>query len=267
MAFLRLGTAILVSLNVLGGTQQSESLSEDSSVREAMVRLIEEYSNPPIHEQAPSGPSRFDRNEILSLAQSFDVRLLGRESEPLLETPDGKVLVKSHWYLVTPPLPFDRSDAIVSATVVDSQAFFTESQTALFSVYQARVETVYTSLRDLKPGATVLITREGGSLRTRSGKVVEFRVDRQGFPRRGDEYLLFLGEIDGISSYRILDGYCTNGNWAIPFDDRPNHDFAGMPTEQLLEIVRKGVNSEFGKPRSSKTVPDSLRQPSSIRQP
>ena len=211
--------------------------SSENARKEKISDLIRGYQAPPIHQLPSAGGTPFlEGNELRSLREYYDFRTHG--GRPLEETPVGRILVKSHWFLAVPALPVDQSDAVVLGTMVENQAYLTESGSAIFTVYHVQLESIFTSLRELPPGDRVTVTREGGSIQLKNGKVLDFRVDGQGYPRSGEQYLLFLDRIPGIASYRLLDGYCTSGDWVVPFDERPNHDYAGTKTETLLKIVR-----------------------------
>jgi hypothetical protein len=92
-------------------------------------------------------------------------------------------------------LPVRQSSAVVVGTVSDARAFLSEDKAHVYSEYTVQVEAVLKNFagEPVKAGDTLVVERQGGRVRLRSGAVSGFFIDGQNPPQAGRRYVFFLG--------------------------------------------------------------------------
>lgn len=131
-----------------------------------------------------------------------------------------------HWAAGLDALPVLQSDAVVIGHVKNSQALLTEGNAAVYSEFELQIENVLKNdkCKPLASGEEITVEREGGRIRTRSGRVgISFTVG-MGMPRTGKRYLFFLShqfpearDEEGRDFY-IVTAYELKGGLVYPID-------------------------------------------------
>ncbi|HZI18380.1 MAG TPA: hypothetical protein VEY09_07265 [Pyrinomonadaceae bacterium] len=143
-----------------------------------------------------------------------------RTDRPVSELPPNVKLlpVESHWWAGLPALPVGESDAVVSGEAGAGWAGLTEDRSGIYSDFFVRLDTIFKDGQGgLAPGVVIEVSRPGGGVRFRSGKVQHYTLSKMGYPRAGGRYVLFLKN-DGQGFYSILTGYELRGDRVLPLD-------------------------------------------------
>lgn len=130
----------------------------------------------------------------------------------------GDIVRRSESFRRLPALPAALSQAIVVGQVADAQSYLSDDKSGVYTEFTVRVADILKHAGSLTPGETLVAQRFGGRVRFRSGLVQRYGIDKQGLPRAGHRYVLFLqasGE-DGV--FNILTGYELRGGRVHPLD-------------------------------------------------
>jgi len=106
-----------------------------------------------------------------------------------------KIITSSrHWAVGLPALPVLQSDAVVIGSIENAKAFITDECAAVYSEFELKIENVLKNdtYNPLAVGAQITIEREGGRVRTSSGRIGISFTNGMGMPRIGKRYLFFL---------------------------------------------------------------------------
>lgn len=140
------------------------------------------------------------------------------------------------WDVGLPAFPVERSSAVVIGRVTEAKAYLSEDKTAIYSEFKVQIDSVLKNdLRcPIQPQSSVIVGREGGRVRLRSGKIVVSWINHQNMPTVGGKYALFLTHElprggDGGNDFYIVTAYeVVNGN-VVPMDDIPSgHPIAAI---------------------------------------
>lgn len=180
-----------------------------------------------------------------------DMRPSLRADRPIAELPPGvePLPVAAHWWVGLPPLPAAQSDAVIRGEVVEGQALLDEDGRGIYSLFSVRIAEAFKGGHEMfAPGLVVAASRPGGAVRFPSGKVQRYRTVKQGFPRRGGHYVLFLKR-DDRGQFSILTGYELRAGRVLPLDgdDKdPRGDlqfsrYRGADEDSFLRVLREAA--------------------------
>lgn len=159
-----------------------------------------------------------------------------------------------------PPLPVDKSSAVLIGEIIDAKAYLSEDKTAVYSEFEVRIQAILknTSKQVLTASESLAVERFGGRVRLPSGKIFIAAVDNEDMPRVGGKYLLFLtndfiGAKHSDEDFNILMGYELKGGKVFPLDRvSSNHPIARY-NEKDESILLTDLSSLLG---ASATVPN-----------
>ena len=161
------------------------------------------------------------------------------------------ITVTSHldWEVGLSALPADKSNAVIVGDVIDAQAYVSEDQTGVYSEFTIRVSEVFKndSSTPITAGNSITVERTGGRVRFPSGNVALQFTSRQGMPRMGRRYLLFLTR-DSSDDFNILTGYELKAGRVELLDTLQGHPMAaykGMDEPSFLQAVRRKTMTGF----------------------
>ena len=164
------------------------------------------------------------------------------------------------WDVGLPAFPIERSSAVVIGRVTEAKAYLSDDKTAIYSEFKVQIDSV---LRNdercpIQPESSVIVGREGGRVRLRSGKIVVSWINHQNMPTMGGKYALFLTHElprggDGGNDFYIVTAYeVANGN-VVPMDDIPSgHPIAaikGKSESSFLNDLRSALGSSLNPDR------------------
>lgn len=129
-----------------------------------------------------------------------------------------------HWWVGLPALPVAQSDAVVMGEITDTAAHLSENRKEIYSEFLVDVTEIFKDAGgSVRVDDTISAHRAGGSVRFTSGRVNKYRISKQGMPQRGEDYVLFLKQIEG-NDYLILTGYKLSNGKVTPLDGEGNPD-------------------------------------------
>jgi hypothetical protein len=147
-----------------------------------------------------------------------------------------------------PPLPFGRSSIAILGEVVKTQPYLSEDKRQLYTEFTVRVNEVFwtSSGFAVNGGDTVLIVREGGSLRLPDGRVVTRVLRGRGNALQGArKYVLFLGDTPGIARYYVETAYELHSGRVIPTEVHCSlqeaNDLSAKGEQGFLATVRAAI--------------------------
>ena len=120
-----------------------------------------------------------------------------------------------------PAFPVHDSDAVIQGAVNDAQAVLTDDQTAIYSAFRIRVDTVFKPAPGVQVGGSVVALRRGGALKLPNG-LLRTRQTDQLMPATGGTYVLFLKSYaPDDPAFLILIGYQLDGGTVSALDILP----------------------------------------------
>ena len=130
----------------------------------------------------------------------------------------GDIVRRSESFRSLPALPAALSQAVVIGQVADAQSHLSEDKSGVYTEFTVRVTDILKHAGSLTPGEPLVAQRSGGRVRFRSGLVQRYGIDKQGMPRAGRRYVLFLQESGEDGVFTILTGYELRGGRVHPLD-------------------------------------------------
>ena len=148
---------------------------------------------------------------------------------------------------VEPPDAFpSQAKCVIVGSVTSAEALVTNDKTYVYSDFAIKVETILKQdqTQPIMDGASLLGSREGGSIRFPSGHIRDFMVHGEGFPAMGERYVFFLRRWeDQAGRYLIGPTYQLKDGKVYPIDD----DFMryeNMKEEEFLKMVRGAIGAQ-----------------------
>jgi hypothetical protein len=144
-----------------------------------------------------------------------------RGAKPIEELPAGiePLLEIDHSLSKLSALPVEKSDAVLTGVVVSAKAYLSNNKTGIYSEFNISVESVF---KDegclLGTSYSVVVDREGGTVRFPSGRLQRYGVLGQGTPMVGHRYALFLRRSEESQTFSILTAYELRENHVFPLD-------------------------------------------------
>lgn len=200
---------------VQSAKEQSQQLVKET--------LIERLGRLPITDftvQEPANPemkrvrrARNKRNNVSAVPEELK-RVLNDAMEP--------VLLDSGWSSQPdePAIPASSSDAIVTGTVKEVNAYISTDRTTVYSEVTLNIEEVLKGAPryPLVSGLTLSAERRGGAVRFPSGKILRRGHLGRNIPEAGRRYLLFLKYNEDGEDFSIVTGYQLLDNRVLPLD-------------------------------------------------
>lgn len=140
------------------------------------------------------------------------------------------------------PLPVAESDFIVLGTVARVQPYLSEDESSIYTEFTVNIEEVLKNdnQQSLYAGNSVVVDRQGGSLRMPDGRVVRYEVSGIGrTPRAGRRYVLFLKRINEGEDLSIIVSYELRGNRV--FSLRGHTPYEGDSEEAFMNELRAAI--------------------------
>ena len=156
-----------------------------------------------------------------------------------------KVITESEsWIESLAAVPLERSDLIIAGSATKVRAYLSQNKSSVYSEYEVRIsEILYAKDRSSipSPEQTIVLNREGGSVRFPSGHVQTYQLAGSGSLEETANYLIFLRKDEDLRGYILLTAYKVEDEKVYPIDNvRTDKIFHGMAQAELLkEIARK----------------------------
>lgn len=165
------------------------------------------------------------RNKRNNLSAGPEVKraVLNDDMEP--------VLLHSGWSHQPdePAITAGKSDAIVTGTVKEVNAYISIDRTTVYSEVTLNIEEVLkgSPRYPLASGLTLSAERQGGAVRFPSGKILRRGSLGRNIPEAGRRYLLFLKYNEDGEDFSIVTGYQLLDNRVLPLDGMGDLDKGG----------------------------------------
>jgi hypothetical protein len=168
------------------------------------------------------------------------------------ELPEGvePLPTLTHWWVGLSALPVEQSDVVVLGDIVDGAAHLSDDRTGIYSEFTVHVDEIFQDATGaVAAGGSLTVSRAGGGVRFASGRTQKYRIGRQGMPRDGRRYVLFLKRMPE-GDLIILTGYEISGGRVTPLDgegskdprsDLPFAQYRGADQAAFLTDVRKAA--------------------------
>lgn len=170
---------------------------------------------------------------------------------------DGKRLVKpdpsksirgtvrtNDWEAGLPALPAAQSKVVVIGEVTDVQAHMSNDRGGVYSEFAVRVAEILKNSTDtqLTIGSAIVLEREGGIVKHAPDQSLVYRIEGQGFPRKGQRYVFFLNPVGEEPDYKIVAGYELRDNKVVLLDTASQFRmYAGVDETTFLNAVRDAI--------------------------
>jgi hypothetical protein len=235
--------------------QENQRVSRMSNQSGLSAKELDDAARPTVDFE---NPATVDSNEKTArkLKNSRYDKHRAVVSQPGRDT--SEVIWDAEWARGLSDLPAEKSDLVVEGIVTDSKAFLSEDKGGVYSEFIVSVSRVLKVSEGISVnlGGAIVMERFGGKVRYPSGQVVLYRIEGQGAPIPGKQYLFFLANTDHgnyklLTAYEIqgqavfaLDGSRINfrgkGNWK--FDQHNGEDLASF----IGKVERTINNSQAG---------------------
>jgi hypothetical protein len=165
------------------------------------------------------------------------------KDEPLEPFP-----VNGHWWHGLPSLPVVKSDAIVIGMVDDAKAYLSNNKKGIYSEFTISIqETLKVKNGILAPTTSIVAERFGGAVQFPSGRVYKYRINDQGVPRIGQQYVFFLRYNEQGEDFSIITGYELRDEKVFPLDGRDTKlqfsIYQGTSEDTFLSELRNVIAS------------------------
>jgi hypothetical protein len=155
----------------------------------------------------------------------------------------GAVLIND-WEAGLPALPAAQSKVVVIGEVTDVQAHMSNDRNNVYSEFAVRVDEVLKNNTgtQLATGSAIALERQGGIVKHAPDNSIAYRIQGQGFPRKGRRYVFFLNPVGQELDYTIVTGYELRGNKVILLDTSPPFRvYEGVDEATFLNAVRNAI--------------------------
>jgi hypothetical protein len=162
-----------------------------------------------------------------------------RQDKSIAELPAGvePLPLAAHLWARLPALPVAQSNAVVLGEITGRRAILTDDKLGIYSEFSIHLVRVFKDDQGvLRGGGSVEASRLGGAVRFPSGRIQEYTVFSQGYPKQGRLYVLFLKR-DEEGDFSILTGYDLSSPGVTPLD--------GDPGDKLQFGIYRGVKQEL----------------------
>jgi hypothetical protein len=140
-----------------------------------------------------------------------------------------------------PAIPASTSDAVVTGTVKEVNAYISSDRTTVYSEVTLNIEEVLKEdpRYPLVSGLTLSAERPGGAVRFPSGKILRRGRLGRNIPEAGRRYLLFLKYNEDVKDFSIVTGYQLLDNRVLPLDGTADLEKGGNgPPFRVYEQYR-----------------------------
>lgn len=190
----------------------------------------------------PSDPEKRAKRKARN--RRYDDSVLGVKGG-LNPAPDvgDEIFLINHWEVRLLPLPASQSDIVLTAEVLDANAFVSNNKIGVYSEFNVRAGEVLKNVSPLSisPGDIIGMEREGGQVRYPSGRIMWFRIHLQNMPAVGSRYVFFLKEAEG-GVFSIVTGYELRDGRVYPLDSASNFKkYEGADEVTFFQHVREAI--------------------------
>ena len=132
----------------------------------------------------------------------------------------SEISEKAPWMTRLPALPVALSDVVLIGEVTNAQAYLSNDKSGVYTETTIKVDSIIKndSGVPINSGESVETQRSGGKVRFPSGRIVRYRVHRQGVLKTGRRYVLFLKYRPEGQLFGVVTGYELRAGRVLPLD-------------------------------------------------
>lgn len=240
--FVLFGLLILATATALAAlpsrTQKTTTETEQQKKDDGQVPVIDfaNADNPTTKQKARK------RRGTLRQPKAIDELPAGVEPLPLA----------GHQFARLPALPVAESNAVVLGTIIGRSVILTDDKLGIYSEFSIRVAKVFKDDQGvLGVGRSLEASRAGGAIRFPSGKIQQYTISNQGYPKQGRIYVLFLKR-DEEGDFSIVTGYDLSSPGVAPLDGEdpqvnlPFGIYRGMAKDSFLNELQDVLTKTNG---------------------
>jgi len=177
-----------------------------------------------------------------------------RQPKAIDELPGGvePLPLAGHQFARLPALPVAESNAIVLGKIIARNVILTDDKLGIYSEFSIQVTKVFKDDHGVPGvGASLEVSRAGGAIRFPSGKIQQYTISNQGYPKQGGLYVLFLKR-DDEGDFSIVTGYDLSSPGVTPLDGEdpqvnlPFSIYRGMAKDSFLNELQDAVTKTTG---------------------
>jgi hypothetical protein len=208
---------LFLGLVTLGFVHGGVQPVQDKALKQQLAEIIAEHRLPGQAKPPAPGPSE-------PAAMSTRTRRDKREDHPghpPVDDSTNGITIHRDWWILIPPIPVKLSDKVVIGRVRAYQPYFSADHSSIYTEYEIQVEdAIVPGERSLPLGTLIVGYREGGRISTFDNRVVTVRVNGQGYPKEGKDYVFFLKKTEDTDDFQILTAYAIRQGRVFPIDSR-----------------------------------------------
>lgn len=196
---------------------------------------------PTVDRNEPDDPDAAKRVKRWAKNSRFDGKRMVQDDPS--KSSSGTVLIND-WEEGLPALPAAQSKVVVIGEVTDVRAHMSNDRSGVYSEFAVRVTEVLKNSTDtqLTSGSTIALEREGGIVKQAPDQSRLYRIEGQGFPRKGRRYVFFLNPVGSELDYQIVAGYELRDNKVVLLDTVSQfRKYAGVDETTFLNAVREAI--------------------------
>jgi hypothetical protein len=231
-----------------GGSQKGAPQTQGESQRKPRAQIVKrptvaeiEAEFPSVDRDEPDEPDAAKRAKRQAKNSRFDGKRMVQDDPYRSST--GSVLIND-WEVGLPALPAAQSKVVVIGEVTDVQAHMSNDRNGVYSEFAVRVEEVLKNSTDIElaAGSAIVLEREGGIVKHAPNQSRLYRIEGQGFPRKGRRYVFFLNPVGQEPDYEIVAGYELRGSKVVLLDTVSQfRKYEGVDEATFLNAVREAI--------------------------
>ena len=160
------------------------------------------------------------------------------------------------YFVRTPAIPVQESDAVIVATVKSVQPYFSNDHTHLYTEFNIAVDqTIKDQFNRARQGEQILVVVPGGKMRLKDGRILEEKPFTNFSIAVGSRYVLFLRYNDTGQHFTITKSWELKNGAVIPtahedqIDERAGRqEYASMSEQSFIQAVHAAAESKQDRP-------------------
>jgi hypothetical protein len=233
----------------ISGKQSDVRLTKQSDLKKELEKkdhkLKQDSDNLPVVDYEPLPPDNSSKQAFRQQAIRY-IRNARYDGYPvIIKDEDGEeVVLHTHSMGDFPPIPTQKSDAVVIGVITDTQAFLSNDNSIVYSEYAFQIKEVLKGISQppVSSAGSLTIERLGGAVRFPSGRTRKFREYSFGTPIKGHEYIFFLTYNNVGQTFSLLTAYELSNGRAIALDNAAQFsEYKDVPDEVILNAVRESM--------------------------
>ena len=231
-----------------GGNQKVTPQTQGESQRKPRAQIVKrktvaeiEAESPSVERDEPDEPDAAKRAKRITKNSRFDGKRMVQDDPSKSVRASVRI---NDWEVGLPALPAAQSKVVVVGEVTDVQAHMSNDRNGVYSEFAVRVEEALknSTNTELTTGSAIVLEREGGIVKHAPDNSIIYRIEGQGFPRKGRRYVFFLNPVGQERDYKIVAGYELRGSKVVLLDTTDQfRKYEGVDEATFLTAVREAI--------------------------